>query len=763
MRTPAYLSSSAPTTPFPTVGRGHRRSPVLAVTARVLSTAVAVVAALLVSAVVGLGFYAQGHEQRIYEGVSVAGIPVGGLTEAAAAARVRDEFQAYAGQPLTLAADGQTFSVVPADVGADIDAAASAREAFAFGRTGSLWGRSQAWVRGLVHGSDVTGRVTLDAGALGEHLRGIAPAVVRAPVDAALRVDEDGAATVDPDVPGVGLDVAGTRARLVARLATLGRDPVMLATMTVPASVTAEALTPGLPGVAAAVDAPLALASDEGSWTVSPADLRRIVSVSPRDGALVVDRGPLEGVVEAIAGQIDHPATDAGITVDEAGALVVVPGTDLAEVDIASTVDRAVAALLAGDDTIELEVRRAPPAITDAAAAAGVAEAEGYLEGGLELVWDGMAVSGEDAKRRWEGGTAELGRDDLLRALVIVPRPEEDDPFLFDFDVALLAESLGVIADEIDDPAQNATFRLVKGRVSMVEKSAPGRSVDREKSLDAILRGAYGGEEQVALVVVEEKPAYTVEDGEDIELPDVLGDSSTSYSQSSEPRRKNVERAVELEAGWLVPPGEDFSYVEHVGKADESMGFVTGFGIVADEGGGVTTAPVVGGGICQVSTTIFQAAFWAGLPFPERYAHPYWLTGYGQAPRGMQGLDAMVAIEEDWTLDLKFTNTTEDWIAVELTADGENVVARIRGTDPKWEIDVDEPVITNVIPIDPKMNYADSPELPRGEELVVETAQEGFDATIHRTVKDRSGEMVLEDDLTSSYAPARNLTLRGTG
>lgn len=763
MRTSAHLSSSAPTTPFPTVGSGHRQSPGVAITARVLSVAVAVVAALLVSAVVGLGFYAQGHGQRIYEGVSIAGIPVGGLTEAAAAARVQEEFRAYAGRPLTLEADGQTFRLVPAEVGADIVEAASARDAFAFGRTGSLWGRSQSWARGLVHGTDVPARVTLDAGALDEHLREVAPAVVRAPVDAALRVDEGGAATVAPEVPGVGLDVAGTRARLVARLATLGRDPVTLATTTVPAAVTADLLRPGLPGVAAAVDAPLALSSTEGSWTVSPADLRRIVSVSPGDGAVVVDRGPLEGVVEAIAGQIDHPATDAGITVDTAGALVVVPGIDMAEVDVASTVDRAVAALLAGDDAIELEVGRAPPTITDEAAAAGVVEAEGYLEGGLELVWDELEVSGDDAKRRWEGGTAELGRDDLLRALVIVPRPEEDDPFLFDFDVALLAESLGVVADEIDDPAQNATFRLVKGRVSMVEKSAPGRLVDREKSLDAILRAVYGGEEQVALVVAEEKPAYTVGDGEGIALPDVLGDSSTSYSQSSEPRRKNVERAVELEAGWLIAPGEDFSYVEHVGKADESMGFVTGFGIVADKEGGVTTAPVVGGGICQVSTTIFQAAFWAGLPFPERYAHPYWLTGYGQAPRGMQGLDAMVAIEEDWTLDLKFTNTTEDWIAVELTADGENVVARIRGTDPKWEVEVDKPVITNVIPIDPKMNYADSPELPRGEELVVETAQEGFDATIHRTVKDRGGKVVLEDDLTSTYAPARNLTLRGTG
>ena len=148
---------------------------------------------------------------------------------------------------------------------------------------------------------------------------------------------------------------------------------------------------------------------------------------------------------------------------------------------------------------------------------------------------------------------------------------------------------------------------------------------------------------------------------------------------------------VEIEDGWLIPPDGVFSYAEFMGLVDEANGFVTGYGIVADPNGGVTTAPVIGGGICQVSTTIFQAAFWAGLPIVERWAHPYWLRGYGQAPYGMQGLDAMVNIEPDWALDLKFKNTTGNWIALVMVADGENVHAEIRGTDPGWEIDVPEP------------------------------------------------------------------------
>ena len=130
----------------------------------------------------------------------------------------------------------------------------------------------------------------------------------------------------------------------------------------------------------------------------------------------------------------------------------------------------------------------------------------------------------------------------------------------------------------------------------------------------------------------------------------------------------------------------------------------------------MTTAPVIGGGICQVSTTIFQAAFWAGLEIEERWQHPYWLTSYGQPPRGMKGLDAMVNIEDDWALDMKFRNTTEDWIAVVVMYDSQNVTAQILGTDPGWDVSVSEPIISNVVPKDDKMYYTESPELPVGQE-----------------------------------------------
>jgi vancomycin resistance protein YoaR len=211
-----------------------------------------------------------------------------------------------------------------------------------------------------------------------------------------------------------------------------------------------------------------------------------------------------------------------------------------------------------------------------------------------------------------------------------------------------------------------------------------------------------------------------------------------------------------------VPPDGIFSYADSVGLITEERGFMTGLGIIDNGNGGFTTAPVVGGGICQVSTTLFQAAFWAGLPFEERHQHPYYLSTYGEAVTGLPGLDAMVNIEPDWTIDLKFRNTTDHWIAVVLVPDGAMVYARIVGTDPGWEVVVPAPTIENEVQAPTETLYTESPELPLGQERVVEVAQGGFDVRIDRTVRD-GGEVILQDAIFSSFNPSRNTIMRGTG
>ena len=707
-------------------------------------------AILLTAGVAGLALYGVNHSDRIYEGVSVAGEPVGGLTRAEATALLEQRFRGYSETPINLLADGQVFSLVPSDVGADVDGAASAERAFDVGRTGSWWSRSRAWAGALLYRQPLPLVISVDESLVHERLTSIAVSVARPPSDAYVDMVSGDQPMIVAERAGLAIDEVATQARMLAHFAELSMDDMPVSTRVIPPAVGAASLEVGLPGAAAAVKTSLTLQAPEGSWVVEAEQLRSIVTVSTATGSVDIDRGAVARVVAGIATQIDQPAADAGITVDEQGDLALVPAIQSKRVDQVATTDQVVQRLAEGQHLVDITVDRVDPAIVDSEVEAGIAEANA-------LIGDGIQVS-------WNDGKAMIGRGELVAALTITPRPDEDDPFVFGFDAAVVLESIAAVASEIDDPAENAKFRLVNEQVTLISDGSNGRLVDRDASLESVLSALFRGQHEAKLTVVKDVAEYTATDLASISLPDVLAESSTYYGDSSEPRRQNVERAVELEEGWLVAPGDVFSYVDLIGDITKKHGFVTGFGIVADEErGGVTTAPVIGGGICQVSTTIFQAAFWAGMPIVERYQHPYWIRTYGEAPSGMQGLDAMVNVEDDWALDLKFENATTDWIAVEISADGERVTTRLLGTDPGWAVEIDQPEISNVTPQDDKMYYTESSELPKGQELQVEHAQQGFDAAIHRKVRDAKGKVIDDYVLESSYASSRNTVLRGTG
>jgi vancomycin resistance protein YoaR len=134
----------------------------------------------------------------------------------------------------------------------------------------------------------------------------------------------------------------------------------------------------------------------------------------------------------------------------------------------------------------------------------------------------------------------------------------------------------------------------------------------------------------------------------------------------------------------------------------------------------------------------------------------------------MKGLDAMVNIEtepSEWatTLDMRFVNTTDHWIAIEMVADGANVTSRILGTDPGWDVEVTGPEVDEIVKPDPTPIRQDSPEIPAGEERQVETAQDGFDAEIKRVVRDKDGNVIDDYTVTSTYSATSNRILVGTG
>lgn len=724
---------------------------------RIVMTASATIALFFLSIAIGLGLYGYAHEDRIYQGVSIAGIEVGGMTEAEARAAVDSRFDAYLAQPVTLTLNDKAFPVVPGASGVELDLDATVDRAFAFGREGSLWERTRSWARGLIRGTSVPAVVAVDDTRLDRSLTAYAPEITRAPSDAYVDVTSSETPTIVPEQDGIAFDLGTTKARLVSHVASLDSAPLPLVAPVIPPSVRSGDLTGQLAEVQSAVSNALLISGVDGVdqfWAISQDDLKRIVSVTKPGEPVQINKSAIQDMVNGIAKSVEHPAVDAQLIVNQNGELQVIPSDRSVEVNVKKTVETIVSALTAGTHNVDLVVKRVQPAISDADAQAALQRAE-------KIVGDGIRLTFKDEDLK-------LGRTDLIAALTVTVQPEnQDERIAVGLSPEVITQLVGIVAQSIDEAPQNGRYRLVNGSVSLVEKGSNGRQVDIEKSTNAIVRAVLNDQGSAKLTVRSVEPEFTDTAASKIKLKDVLGTAATYYGNSSEARRKNVERAVELQSGWLVAPGDVFSYWQNIGKVDEKNGFVTGLGILADGAGGIKTAPVIGGGICQVSTTIFQAAFWSGLQIVDRTAHPYWLLNYGNPPSGMKGLDAMVNIEDtlEASLDLQFRNNTGNWIAIEMVADGEYVTSRVLGVNPGWSVrvDGDGPTIDNIVEPPTETIRQDSPEIPAGEERVVETAQVGFDATIRRITTDKDGAVIDEYVITSTYVPSVNRVLVGTG
>ena len=192
---------------------------------------------------IGLALYASTHAGRIYQGVTVGDVDLGGMSPGAAAAALDSRFAAYAQAPITLTADDRTFQLTPADAGATLDSTATVDAALEWGRQGNLWEQSQAIARGLVRGVEIAPVVALRPDADGG-LVALEPEVVRPAVDASIAFDASGQPAIVPDEAGVQLNYAATNAELADRISRFSTDPVTLFTEAAPPAVTSATLSP---------------------------------------------------------------------------------------------------------------------------------------------------------------------------------------------------------------------------------------------------------------------------------------------------------------------------------------------------------------------------------------------------------------------------------------------------------------------------------------------------------------------------------------
>jgi vancomycin resistance protein YoaR len=235
-------------------------------------------------------------------------------------------------------------------------------------------------------------------------------------------------------------------------------------------------------------------------------------------------------------------------------------------------------------------------------------------------------------------------------------------------------------------------------------------------------------------------------------IKELIGMGTSTYQGSIESRIFNVNLGASRVNGTLVAPGEVFSFAKTVGDVSSLTGYKQAYII-----SGGKTILGDGGGICQVSTTLFRAALNAGLPIVERHPHAYRVSYYEQD--SSPGIDATVYVP---TVDLKFKNDTGNHILIQSILDPNELrlTFMIYGTSDGRTSEVSTPVVSNVRPA-PEAKYEDDPNLPAGQIKQVDFAAAGATAYFTRTVM-RDGKVLHSDEFRSNYRPWQAVFLRGT-
>lgn len=277
-----------------------------------------------------------------------------------------------------------------------------------------------------------------------------------------------------------------------------------------------------------------------------------------------------------------------------------------------------------------------------------------------------------------------------------------------------------------------------------VTDSVTGVSFDLDAaqvSLDAAADG-----EEVTIELIYTEPELDSATLEAYLFRDKLGSYSTTVT-GTDARKANVNKAAENCSGTILLPGEQFSFNDVVGQRTVENGFQSAPSYVNGE-----SVDEVGGGICQVSSTLYQACLYANLQIDERRCHPYPSTYIGI------GLDATVS----WGgPDYKFTNNTDYPIKIVASYSGGVVYCSIYGTELEaFSVSITTEIVETY---EYETEYEDDDTLEEGKEEVSVTGKNGYKVQSYRTVYDASGNVISsEKEAVSSYSKRNEVILVGT-
>jgi len=365
--------------------------------------------------------------------------------------------------------------------------------------------------------------------------------------------------------------------------------------------------------------------------------------------------------VREIASRVNHPPREASVNVYGSEVEVVESheGYRLESAATLASVDRAV-------DDVSGEAKLVGEALEPEV---NTEEAEATAEKARRAVSEQLVLKAQG--KTWTVSPADIGS-----ALGVT---RHDGKLRVDLSGSRLSQRMAnVYADLTVEPVE-AGYEVNNGAV-IVNPSREGQRIESEKLLDAIDEGLFEGKHEYDLPIAVDKPQYTTAELEARKPTVLLGSYRTNYTATTDQgqtRVENLKIASNALSGTFLAPGEVFSMLDHVANLDYHVTHVIVNGAeTTDEGGG----------LCQVTSTLYNAALFAGMEVTERTAH------YSQLPYIRPGMDATVWYGGPGTsddLDMKFKNTSDGYVLIEeYVADDGYIYANVYGVPDKVDVEM---------------------------------------------------------------------------
>ena len=466
---------------------------------------------------------------------------------------------------------------------------------------------------------------------------------------------------------------------------------------------------------------------------------------------MIFDERLAENYLKELAAEIDRPTIEASLEINGTD-VVVKPGQVGRKLDIYATralIQAQVQTLLDGE--ILLVIEEDEPAILDVSEQAEMAR---------QILSAPLVLRVPDADEA-DPGPWRYSPEELAEMLTIerVATPE-GATYQVGLDTADVRQFLIEISPSFDKQASNARFIFNDDtrELEVIQPATIGQSVDIEATIQAINEGLIAGEHKINLDLDYTLPEIT----DDMTAADLgiteLVHSEVSYFRGSDSSRiQNIDTASSRFHGVLVAPGETFSMAEMIGDVSLDTGYAEAWIIYGDR-----TIKGVGGGVCQVSTTLFRTVFFSGFPVAERYPHAYRVYYYEQTYSGhdssLAGLDATVYVP---LVDFKFTNDTPYWLLMETYMGNNWLQWKFYSTSDGRSVDWDSSGLRNKQD-PPTPTYIENSDLAKGEIKQVDWAVEGADVSITRYVY-KDGNLFFEDSFGTHYEPWRAVCEYGPG